>query len=174
MSMRASRCSRSWSRSQTSRSFIPREIFLGGGTIDLFRQRPPGEESTQEGRSILQGMWKDPVHEEAWLAQGISAYLSMLMEENDGTMVQLEGSLGIGDHHLYFDGLEFLSGECGDGPRSGAIWIRQPDSSWFQLNYDEDCGCPELTWNETDSLGELCVDVSPIRSDLLESLGAVF
>jgi hypothetical protein len=150
------------------------EIFLGGGTIDRLRQRSPGQESIQEGRSLIQGMWQDPLHEEAWLAEGISAYLSMLMEENDGTVVQIEGSLGIGDHHLYFDRLEFLSDHCEDAPRSGAIWIRQPDSSWFQLSYDEDCGCPELTWNETESLGELCVDTSIIREDLLESLGAVF
>ena len=89
-------------------------------------------------------------------------------------MLQLEGSLGISGHHLYFDGLEFLSDHCDDGPRSGAIWLRQPDSSWFQLSYDEDCGCPELTWNETESMGELCVDTGTIRADLLLSLGADF
>jgi hypothetical protein len=153
------------------------ETFLGGGSFQYERRLQDGHESIQQSRSSIQGMWEDPMHEESWLAEGISAYLSMEMDElkeGDGELLQIEGSLGIGGRHLYFDALEYSSDECDEGPRSGAIWIRQPDSSWFQLTYDSDCGCPELTWNGTEALGELCVDTSVIRENLLESLGAVF
>jgi hypothetical protein len=149
------------------------EIFYGGGSIDYERQQSMGAENHQESRSLIRGMWADPLHTESWLASGISAYLSMLMEEDDGeVMLQVEGSLGIAGHYLYFDALEFLSTDCGAQPRSGEIWIRQPDSSWFQLKFSGDCGCPQLMWNDQESFGELCVDTEVLYDDLLLSMGA--
>ena len=152
------------------------EIVLGGGNVDYERQLEAGQSSNQQARSLIRGMWRDPLHTEPWLAAGISAYLSMLLESepDGGVMMQLEGSLGIDEYYLYFDQLEFLSSDCGGTPRSGGIWIRQPDSSWYQLTYDGSCGCPALTWNHTEVIGEACVDTSSLYDHLLLSLGATF
>jgi hypothetical protein len=151
------------------------EIFLGGGGVEYKRRMSEGQELVVEARGGITGMWEDPLHEQGWLSEGISAYLSMSLVRNTiGEQLQITGALGIGKSHLYFDTLSYEPGECDDAPVSGGIWIRQPDSSWFQLNFDSDCGCPELSWNETESMGELCVDTSLIREDISRSLGAIF
>ena len=149
------------------------EIFYGGGSMDYERLQPLDANGHRESRALIRGMWADPLHEESWFSTGVSTYLSMLMEEDNGeTMLQLEGTLGIGGHHLYFNNIEFLSSDCDTQPRSGSIWIRQPDSSWFQLEFPADCGCPDLMWNDTEAFGTLCVDTSIIHASLLQSMGA--
>ena len=56
----------------------------------------------------------------------------------------------------------------------GELWIRRPDTSWYQLRFDSSCDCADLTWNQTDDLGEICVDTSVWMADVIRSLSGPF
>lgn len=149
------------------------EIFYGGGNFDYKRDRSVESDVVMGGGSLITGMWGDPLHDVAWMRAGISAYMSVIYELRQDLAehwIRIDGTLGVGGHHLYFNNLEFSSEVCGDSPMGGELWLRQPDTSWYQLRFDSSCTCPQLTWNQTDDLGEVCVDTSVLMADALVSL----
>jgi hypothetical protein len=153
------------------------EIFYGGGNFDYWRERSMESDIVIGGGALITGMWGDPLHEAEWMRSGISAYMTAIYElKQDGTehWIRLDGTLGLGGHHLYFNDLQYSSEVCGDSPMGGELWIRQPDTSWYQLRFDSSCDCADLTWNQTDDLGEICVDTSVWMADVIRSLSGPF
>ena len=145
------------------------EIFFGGGSIRSSFYQSSNPEIGDRVMDLVKGVWQDPNHEVAWLSEGVSTYLSVSVFDSmnsDRTTAKIQGAHGIADIHLYFDHVEVESVGCERQPTSGQIWLRQPDTSWYQLHFDESCACPVLIWNQTEELGEVCLDLSPLVSQL--------
>jgi len=140
------------------------EAFYGGGSI-LYKLSTY-EDGYQFGSMDVEGTWQYTNAEQAWLRDGISAYLTSSAvwerpEVNPTPFFNLNGSLGLKDANLFFDFVTVQQGGC-NTISDGTIYLRQDDGSWNALAFDDSCtGCASVTWDGTEELGEGCLDYDP-------------
>jgi hypothetical protein len=138
--------------------------FEGGGNI-VYNLSHNLDGSEHQWTGQVEGTW---VHEgnSGWLAQGVSASLSMgggIWEGQEKYSVS--GSLGISDSWLSLDDLIWKP-SCGEQPR-GTLGIRDPSGLWLWVELGDDCsGCGTGVWDVTGERAELCVDLSAIGQTL--------
>ena len=108
------------------------------------------------------GSWSDGPTE-GWLSQGISLLMDFRggVTADDRRYLTATGGLAIGPTDLYMDGVGWdESSEC-LGKTTGTIGIREPSGHWYTWALGDDCdGCGEVVFSDSESLGELCLDLS--------------
>lgn len=101
---------------------------------------------------------------DGWLAGGYSGSIELQSTEEDGaTWVKLHGSLTVAGVSLELADLELDDAACPGGVARGGLAVRQPDATWYELEFPEGCGsCGPVTWDRSTELGEACVDPAPL------------
>lgn len=114
------------------------------------------EDDTWESR--LTGIWGYPGSPVGWIAEvpGLALWATGAGEE-----MSLGGSYGLGDTDLFFEDV-VLADSC----VTGAIWLRDPQGSWYTLTLAETCdGCGSVSYGD-EELGEACVNIHGALLDL--------
>jgi hypothetical protein len=108
---------------------------------------------------------------DGWLRDGFSGALEIRGEEAyGGRFGTFEGSLTVSGVSLEFVAVQVQPDSCPDGLHGGTVRLRQDDATWYDIAFETGCGaCGTLTWNETDALGKVCLDVSPLHAALSAS-----
>lgn len=114
--------------------------FDAGGSAVVVRE--PGRVEFE-----LNGTWADTL-----VTGWVSEWSGALTGAAEPDHLWLDGSYGVGDRALLFDGLE-LDGDCA----TGGIWVRE-DAGWHVLALD-DCSCGSWTFAGQDQ-GSVCVDLA--------------
>ena len=142
--------------------------FEGGGELQTF------EFENEAGRIIeamVTGTWAYAPAEGFLLRPTSSAFFAVLgVSDPSPPNLYLDGTLGSEDGHISMD--VFLD-TAGCGTTTGTIDMRDPSGSWHTLTFDGSCdGCAEATWVDGRSIGEVCIDTSPILEGPMASLMA--
>lgn len=121
--------------------------------------------------ALITGSWSHQWTELPWLAQTLSADLEYVRQTGSQQALRIFGSMTTGDTSLVWDEVDLDARDCPGLPKGGELWLRQPDASWNHLAFRDDCsGCAEVTWNNSEVLGEVCLDLTHIRTELASSL----
>jgi hypothetical protein len=140
--------------------------YEAGGNV-LYSMERSEELSRHQWSAQVEGSW---VYGGAapWFDAGISASLSLGGTLIDGQQIDKAwGTLGMAGSWFAMDEMTWDS-SCGDQP-FGVLGIRDPSGLWIWIELDSDCsGCGTGTWDGTGEVEELCVDLRPIQSVLLE------
>jgi len=148
---------------------------LGG---DFLIRDPQGDEfevgagmsiSTEHGKEEVSMIFMGTVvwqGREDWLASASAILEGQLRPYDDQGVLELDGGVRIGSRVLDLEGVTWDPAACGD-QASGVVGFRGPDQRWYVA--DLECGCGPLDF-EGQHLGEVCIDLSGLASDVRGSL----
>lgn len=138
-----------------------------GGNVTQWVSADPGQERWS---AEVSGTFKDD-GATGWLADGYSGALRVSGQEDAGGISgEIDGYLTLQGVSLQLQGLWFSPETCPDGPTQGMIKLRQHDSTWYTLRLTGPCGgCGELVWDDTEPMGEVCADLSPLVTGLMDA-----
>ncbi len=137
----------------------------GGGVTWEGRTAPDG---SQTFTSNIRGTWQDEAQAN-WLGDGLSCLVDIYGGQTaaGAHYVTVDGGIAVGDVDLYFDALTWdWSGACAGAP-TGELRFRDTRGYWYAWNLGDDCDpCGEVVFHDAVSLGELCLDLTPIGEDI--------
>lgn len=139
-----------------------------GGTLSIRVARDAGGDRWS---AAILGTWQDDGLP-GWLGDGYSGALTVEGSEPPGgePTQKVDGALTVHGASLQLAGVLVAPETCADGAQAGAVRLRQDDGTWYTLTLDAGCGgCGTLTWDDTEALGEACVDLSALPASLAEA-----
>ena len=132
--------------------------FTSGGGCGINQQQTDDSttvDAWHNGSAVME--WDDGM-----LAEGISLLLYTTLTE---TTLALDGGVSVGDDTLTFREFQWGVG-CPDGPE-GAILLRGDQPYWYTIDFGDDCDrCGMLTHHIDTELGEVCLELDPLISDV--------
>lgn len=141
---------------------------IGGGLTTQFTQ---DTEANATWDVEWRGSWSDPTMGE-WLGAGISNLMYITASKTAGIPTwSTYGGLSVGDTDMFFEDFGWdLTGDCDIQP-VGILRVRGSQSYWYELDFGDACsGCANVTFHDTDELGEICPDLGNWRSTAIAGI----
>ena len=146
------------------------QTYAGGGGTALSQGLESGSPSWT---SSVWGTWEYPP-DPGWLGQRPSSDLEMRgrVEADGSRSLQLEGSLGMGPHHLWIEQLDYRPDSCPEGVEA-RLRVRHPEGPWFDFETEGCAACGTVSF-EGQALGEACPQLVSVLEQAVAATGVAW